>query len=370
MADMIETATDTTATQAQAVTQETAKPATQGREAARAAAMAALGEDFGKEVATDAERTGDSNPADVAVGSSGGVGAGQVDPVDVGEAKPEVKKLETISPELAAAAKEDKRLQAERQRLKSEMETFQAERQKWEQERAAKAGEATNLHAEFVADPVAYADKYKLTPQQRYELGNALAWSSQPEEKRPANWRGNGNSKVLSEVEQVKAEAKRVADELAAYKQSMQEREQQAEQQRLASSVADEVVAGLPAEGLPHVRAFLETNPAKARSDFWIVANQLKDEIAEEIAEGKPARALTAALIGERYEKVLEEQAAWARKVYAAKPATPAVSAKPASPPASATASPVRPQAGVIETREQKRERLKREAAATISDDF
>jgi hypothetical protein len=369
MADVV--TTDITATQAQAVMQETAKPATQGRDAARAAAMAALGDDFGKEVATDAERSGDQDSADVAVGASGGVDPGQAPDVDAGEAKPEAKKLETISPELAAAAKEDRRLQAERQRLKAEMESFQAERQKWEQERESKAGEATSLHAEFIADPVAYADKYKLTPQQRYELGNALAWSSQPEEKRPANWRGNGNSKVLSEVEAAKAEAKRVAEELAAYKASEEQRRQQFEQQRLAASVADEVVAGLPAEGLPHVRAFLETNPAKARNDFWIVANQLKDEIAEEIAEGKPPRTLTAALIGERYEKVLEEQASWARKVYASKPAAaPAAASKPSSPPASATASPVRPQAGVVETREQKRERLKREAAAAISDDF
>lgn len=317
----------------------------------KAAAMAALGDDFGKESADvgDGSSAGDDKPTPV------------VSPADPPKVEEKPKPLAALSPELAAAAKADKRLQEQSQALKAEREAFQQERTKWETERAQATQSAESERRKFLSDPVAYADEHKLTPQQRYELGNALAWSSQPEDKRPANWRGSGNGKVMSEIEQVRAQAAKAAADLEAFKQEQAQREQQIHVQQQRQAAAD-YLAQHVTEATPLVQAFLSAHPGKAREDMVSIAMDLQKELGD-------AEAVTEAMVMKKYEELLDQQSAWFRKK-APTPVTQQAGKPAGSPPASVTASPVRAQNGVNETREQKRERLKREAEAALGDDF
>jgi hypothetical protein len=285
------------------------------------------------------------------------------------EAKADDKPKEELTPQLAQAAREDARLRRERDSLKSEREALAKEREQWDAgkaEREKPAVDVAKIHRMVAADIVEYADQQKWTAKQRYDMAQALGWSSQPEDKRPAGWRGNGQGQVLSEVEQVRAEAQRVAKELEEFKANAAKEREQYENHQRTEALGHEVLKAMPADAsLKYAKGFAEAQPDVARRELAMLTQEMID--AERKAADDDYRKptpITAADVLKEYDKRwqshLEERYGWAFKLR--EPATPAPQAKPANKPnilpASATASPATGRNGKLTAEERRRQAM------------
>lgn len=274
--------------------------------------------------------------------------------------KVEPKPAEQPDP-LAARAAADRFLMRERETLKAEREAIAKERADWESSKQAGpdvGAELAKFHRTLAADPVAYADAQKWTPEQRYEMAKQLAWSAQPEDKRPAGWRGGGQGHVLSEVEQLRQENLKLAEKMTSWEKSQAEQQQKAQAEQRTAALGAEILKGLPAEGLDHARAFAGHAPEAARRDLAMLADEMVTAEREAAARDyrEPKRLAAADVLQEydrRWKAQLDQQYGWAAKLRAGAPPAPAPSSAPRVPPASSTASPSSPRNGKT-TREER----------------
>ena len=279
------------------------------------------------------------------------------------------KDKEDLPANLAAAAREDARLRRERDSLKAEREAIAKERAEWEAGKADREkplADVSKIHRLVATDIVEYADQQKWTAKQRYDMAQALGWSSQPEDKRPPGWRGNGNGQVLSEVEQVRAEAQRVAKELEEYKAKAAKEREEAETHQRYEAIGTEVLKAMPADAsLKYAKGFAEASPAVARRELAMLAHEMIDaekKAAEE--DYRKPKQITADDVLKEYDKRwqahLEERYGWAFKLRES--ATPAPQAKPTNKPnilpAAATASPATGRNGKLTAEERRRQAM------------
>ena len=306
-----------------------AAPALKGAEARRAAAL---------EVAI-------SDPAEVEQEVDGEEEA-VTEPAKGEEKKVEEPKKEDAPDALAARAQADRYLQGERRRLDEERAAFAKERETWESSKKDApdpTAEVGKVHRMVAADIVEYADQQKWTPQQRHAMAMALGWSSQPEEKRPAGWRGNGQGQVLSEVQKLEQRLAEQDAKIKGWEESQTKAKQEAETRARSEAIGNEVLKSMPAEGVAYARAFAEHSPEVARSDLATLAQQMVD--AEHDAarrEYRDPKQITApdvlAEYDRRWKELLDKQYGWAEKVR--RPAAAPANGAPKVPTAKATASP------------------------------
>lgn len=336
MAEDIATTTETAAPTTETAGEEkgigTSPSTPSDRGALRDAALAALGDVTEETSEAETTEEGETPPAVVAKA----------------EEKPPAPAKEQLSPQLRAAAAQEKRnreLANEAKADKAAAESMRAaiaeERRAWEAEKAKPAAESVD----FASDPVAYADARKLTPAQRQQMATDLWYSAQPEDKRPQGYRQN--TKVMSEVEVLRAETKELAKKLADREEAETRKEQEArelqEQGELATAMLTEAKA---TETAPFVTALLEHNPKVVQADLKMLAKRLISEAAD------PETVTSESVVAE-YERLLAKQSAWIHKALQTKQAKDGTSAPPKGPKAATaltnqgTASPTREQGPV-----------------------
>lgn len=284
--------------------------------------------------------------------------------------KVEVPKVEEPKPnlELQARAIADRYLQGERKKLEEREAAIKAREVEVEESRKAPVEDVAKVHRMVAADIVEYADQQKWSAKQRYEMAQALGWSSQPEDKRPAGWRGNGQGQVLSEVEQLRAELGKTKAEVDGWKTTQKEREEQAAAERHDASLGDEILASIPADAA-YAKGFAAHAPQVARRELAKLAREMVDaerETAEK--EYRAPKVLTGADVAKEYDKrwrqVAEQNYGWLLKV-AAPQSTPQ-SVAPKVLPAKATASPSSPPRP---NGKQSKEERRREALEALRED-
>lgn len=323
-------------------------PPSKSKDSRRAAAMASFDEPPKDEKPNDALKVDDEPKAP------------KVEAPKVEEPKPNL--------ELQARAIADRYLQGERKKLEEREAAIKAREVEVEESRKAPVEDVAKVHRMVAADIVEYADQQKWSAKQRYEMAQALGWSSQPEDKRPVGWRGNGQGHVLSEVEQLRAELGKTKAEVDGWKTTQKEREEQAAAERHDASLGDEILASIPADAA-YAKGFAAHAPQVARRELAKLAREMVDAEREKAAEEyrKPT-VFTGADVAKEYDKrwreVAEQNYGWLLKV-AAPQSTPQ-SAPTKVLPAKATASPSSP---LRLNGKQSKEERRREALEALRED-
>jgi hypothetical protein len=278
----------------------------------------------------------------------------------------EAAKPEPLSPVIAERAKLEREIRQQKDSLKAERAALEKEREEWTTSR----GNPEQVHAEIRSDIVAWADKVKLTPQERYELARDLSFSYQPEDKRPADYRKGGGA-VMTEVQKAQKIAQEALEHAKRIETESKQRETDAMGRAEREAVVSEIVQAIPEDSVL-LRTALKRSP-QVRDGLYQAAVTLRDELVEKgLSEGEVRAQLTGPAIAARYESQLAEAISWVPKEYWQKLAgtkdtnatAPRGHQAPNTLSSSVTASPTRASGGP-KTAEQR----KAEALASISDD-